>query len=85
MKKIRIELWIMPSGEEKIKMIKIDDQKDAYLPNMQTAFSKEELDELSNIMLSRVGYPCELYKQGILQISGILKSYNKDTLEFEIE
>jgi len=55
------------------------------LPNMQTAFSKEELDELSNIMLSRVGYPCELYKQGILQISGILKSYNKDTLEFEIE
>ncbi len=87
MKKIKIEMWIMPSGEEKIKAITIDNQRplDAFMPSMQYAISKEEKEKLDELMLSRVNCPCELYKQGILEISGVLKSYNKDTLVFDIE
>jgi len=87
MKNIRIELWIMPSGEEKIKMIQIDNQpmKDSYLPNMQTAFTPQEIEELANVMSARIGAPCELYRQGILIQAGILTSFDKATLGFEIE
>ena len=87
MKSIRIELWVMPSGEERIKTIVIDNQpiKEAYLPNMQKAFTPQEVEELTGIMITRLGAPCELYKQGVLIQAGVLTSFDKATLEFEIE
>ena len=80
-------MWTMPSMEEKVKAITIDDQRplEAFIPNMQFALSKEKLKELSEIMLSRVGYPCELYRQGMLEQRGILKFFDENTLSFDIE
>lgn len=80
-------MWMMPSMEEKIKAITVDDQlpREAFMPNMQFAISKNELEKLSELMLSHVGCPCELYRQGMFEKSGVLISYNKDTLVFDIE
>ncbi len=88
MNKLKIELWLMPDGQtEKIKMITVDNQlpTEAFLPDMQYALTDKELEKLTDIMISHVGYPCELYKQGMFEQLGILKSYNKNTLEFIIE
>lgn len=88
MNKLKIELWLMPDGRtEKLKMITVDDQlpTEAFLPDMQYALTDKELKKLTDIMISHIGYPCELYKQGLLEQSGILKSYDENILEFIIE
>lgn len=85
--KLIIKFWIMPSGEQKIVLIKTENQRDVdgILPSLDGIATKEDIEKINNIMIRHVNCPCDIYRQGKQIDSGILKSYDPTTMRFEIE